>query len=143
MKGVAKRFCLLLAGLTFVYLAIIPVAQAHEVRPAYLEIDQTAPDQYSVIWRTPVLAGMRLPVVLRLPKGARNLKPPLVQQLSDSLLERRWIETDADGLTGRRIAFPGLELTITEVVVQAKLLDGRSWMGIARPSQPWVEIEFY
>ena len=123
------------------WLAFTPAARAHEVRPAYLEIDQTAPDHYSITWRTPVLAGIGLPVVLRLPEGVRNLKPPLVQHLSNSLLEQRWVDAGSDGLTGKRIEFPGLELTITEVIVQAKLLDGRSWMGIARPAQPWVEIE--
>ena len=38
-------------------------ARAHEARPAYLEIKETAPGQFAVLWRTPVLAGMRLPVV--------------------------------------------------------------------------------
>ena len=37
-------------------------AWAHEARPAYLEIKETAPGQFSVLWRTPVLAGMRLPI---------------------------------------------------------------------------------
>lgn len=94
-----------------------------------------------MLWRTPVLAGMRLPVVLRLPEGVRNLRKPLIQQLSDSQLERRWIDAGPDGLAGKRIAFPGLELTITDAVVRAELLDGRSWMAVARPSQPWVQIE--
>ena len=38
----------------------------HEARPAFLEIKETAPGRYSVLWRTPVLAGMRLPGVLNL-----------------------------------------------------------------------------
>jgi hypothetical protein len=126
---------LLLAGL-----AASPVAQAHEARPAYLEIQETAPGRYTVLWRTPVLAGMRLPVVLSFPAGTRDLKPPLVQQLSDSVLERRWIDAGPQGLAGQRIAFPGLELTITEAVVRAELLNGQSWLAIARASQPWVEL---
>jgi len=133
--------CQLLAGVVLAWLAAVPVAQAHESRPAYLEIDETAPAKYTVRWRTPMLAGRPLPVVLRLPEGVRNLKEPLVQQLSDSLLERRWIDAGPGGLAGTRIAFPGLELTITDVVVRAELLDGRSWMAVARPSQPWVQIE--
>jgi hypothetical protein len=133
--------CQLLAGLVLAWLAAVPAAQAHESRPAYLEIEETAPGQYTVRWRTPVLAGMRLPLVLRLPEGVRNVKEPLVQHLSDSVLERRWIDAGPEGLAGKRIAFPGLELTITEAVVRAELLDGRSWMGVARSSQPWVEIE--
>jgi hydrogenase/urease accessory protein HupE len=131
----------LLAGLLLVGIGAIQVVQAHESRPAYLEIEETTPGRYAVLWRTPVLAGMRLPVVLRLPDGVRDLKEPLVQQLSDSVLERRWLDAGPEGLAGKRIGFPGLELTITEAVVRADLLDGRSWMAIARPSQPWVELD--
>ena len=78
-------------------LAAVPAARAHESRPAYLEIEETAPGRYTVLWRTPVLAGMRLPVVLRFPEGVRELREPLVQQLSDSLLERRWIDAGPAG----------------------------------------------
>ena len=53
-----------------------PSLWAHESRPAYLEIKETAPGQYSLLWRTPVLSGMRLPVVLQLPDDVRNLKEP-------------------------------------------------------------------
>jgi hydrogenase/urease accessory protein HupE len=133
--------CRLLVGLVLAWLAAIPAAQAHEARPAYLEINETAPGRYELLWHTPVLAGMPLPVVLRLPEGVRNLKEPLVQHLSDSVLERRWIDAGPDGLAGKRIAFPGLELTITDAVVRAELLDGRSWMAVARPAQPWVQID--
>lgn len=35
-------------------------ASAHEARPAYLEFKETASGQFTVLWRTPVLAGIRL-----------------------------------------------------------------------------------
>ena len=57
------------------------------------------------------------------------------------MLERRWIDAGPEGLAGKRIAFPGLELTITDAVGRAELPRGRSWMAIARPSRPWVDIE--
>jgi hydrogenase/urease accessory protein HupE len=129
-----------LAAFLLVDLAVFRSAQAHEARPVYLEIEETAPGQYTMNWRTPVLAGTPLPVVLRLPEGVRDSKSPLVQHLSDSVLERRWVDAGPEGLTGKRIAFPGLEVTITDAVVRAELLDGRSWMAVARPSRPWVEI---
>jgi hydrogenase/urease accessory protein HupE len=115
------------------------LAYAHEARPAYLEIKETAPGQFSVLWRTPVLAGMRLPIVLKLPE-ARNLKEPSVQELADSFLERRWIDAGPNGLAGKRIQFPGLQATITDVLVRVEMLDGRKWTAIIHPSQPWVEI---
>ena len=112
---------------------------AHESRPAYLEIKETAPGQFSVLWRTPVLAGMRLPVVLKIPDDVKNLKEPVVQELADSLVERRSIDAGPNGLAGKRIEFVGLQLTITDVLVRLEMLDGRKWTTIARPSQPWVE----
>ena len=117
-----------------------PVGGAHEARPAYLEIKETAPGKFSVLWRTPVLAGMRLPIVLKLPDDVRNLEAPTVQELADSLLERHSIDAGPNGLAGKRIEFVGLQLTITDVLVRVEMLDGRKWTTIARPSQPWVEI---
>jgi hydrogenase/urease accessory protein HupE len=115
-------------------------ARAHEVRPAYLEIRETAPGRYAVLWRTPVLSGMRLPVVLELPDGVRELRAPVVQELSDSLIERRTIEGGDGGLAGRRFGFRGLQATITDVLVRVAMLDGTGSTTLVRPSQPWVEI---
>jgi hypothetical protein len=118
----------------------LPAAQGHESRPAYLEIKETAAGQYSVLWRTPVLAGMRLPLVLTMPDGVRDLKKPVVQELTDSLVERRSIDAGSKGLAGKRLEITGLQLTITDALVRIELLDGRTMQTIVRPSQPWVEI---
>jgi hydrogenase/urease accessory protein HupE len=119
--------------------AIAPALSAHETRPAYLQIDETQPDDYAIVWRTPVSAGMRLPILLQLPKAAQNLATPTTQELTDSLVERRSIRV-AGGLEGKRIEFVGLQATITDVLVRVHLLDGRSWSTIVRPAQAWIEI---
>ena len=121
-------------------LLAVPWAWAHEARPAYLEIKETAPGRFSVLWRTPVLSGMRLPVVLKLPDDVRNEKPPTVQELADSLVERRWIDAGPNGLAGKRIDLVGLQMTITDVLVRVEMADGRRFTTVARPAQPWVEI---
>jgi len=128
------------AGLLFTTLLLVPDMWAHEARPAYLEIKEIAPGQFSVLWRTPVLAGMRLPIALKLPDEVRNLKEPAVQELADSLVERRLVDAGPNGLAGKRIEIEGLPLTITDAVVRVEMLDGRKWTTIARPSQPWVDI---
>jgi len=128
------------SGLLAVMLLGVSIASAHEARPAYLEIKETAPRQYSVLWRTPVLAGMRLPIALRLPDDVKNLQPPKVEELADSVVERQWIDGGPNGLAGKRIDFPGLQLTITDVLVRVEMLDGRKWTAIVHPSQPYVEI---
>jgi hypothetical protein len=100
---------LLLGGLVLM-LAQAPGAWAHESRPAFLEITETAPGRYDILWRTPVLSGMRLPVVLKLPDETRNVTEPTVRELSDSLVERRLIDASG-GLAGKRIEFAGLQAT--------------------------------
>lgn len=128
----------LLAMLLALFVPI--VAHGHESRPAYLELRESAPGRFDVLWRTPVLAGVRLPVALQMPAGVRNLREPTVEELSDSLLERRTVDAGPDGLAGRRIGLPGLQLTITDVLARIELLDGRAWTIVARPAQPWIEI---
>ena len=90
-------------------LAALPAAWAHEARPAYLEIKETAPGQ---IQRLVAHAGARRYAAAgraaSCPTSVRNLKEPTVQELTDSLVERRWIDAGPDGLAGRRIEFPGL-----------------------------------
>jgi len=119
---------------------VMSPASAHEVRPAYLQIKEVVRGRYDVLWRTPVLSGMRLPVVLKLPADVHTVTPPAVQELTDSLVERRTIATGPDGLAGRRIEFRGLEATLTDVLVRTEMTDGRIATTVVRPSQPWLEI---
>ncbi|MEW6268020.1 MAG: HupE/UreJ family protein [Thermodesulfobacteriota bacterium] len=118
----------------------VPEARGHEARPAYLEIRETTPNRYHVLWRTPLLSGMRLPLALQLPAGVRDVTEPAERVLSDSVVERRVIEAPAPGLAGQRIAFLGLQSTITDVLVHVSLAGGASSTTLVHPSRPWVEI---
>ena len=131
----------LLVGLVLAGLLPASAAWAHEVRPAYLELKETAPGRFNVLWRTPLLSGMRLPVVLKLPDDVQNLKEPMVQELTDSLVERRWINAGRGGLAGKRIEFVGLQGTITDVLVRVERLDGSSQVTRVMPSSPSFVVE--
>jgi hydrogenase/urease accessory protein HupE len=126
-------------GLAFAALALFQSAIAHEARPAYMQVTEIAPQRYEILWRTPVLSGMRLPVVLRFPENTRNVTEPAIREFSDSLIERRIIEASG-GLTGTRIDIVGLQATITDVLVRVQMLDGSYSTSLVRPSKPWIEI---
>jgi hydrogenase/urease accessory protein HupE len=140
VKGWQHGFGWLLAGQLLALLLVPLAASAHESRPAYLAVTETAPGQFSVLWRTPVLAGMRLPIVLKLPDRVKNLKDPVVSELTDSFVERRWVEAGPNGLAGERIEFAGLQLTITDVLVRVQKRDGTVSTTLVRPTRPWIEI---
>ena len=126
--------------LLWVLLFMGQAAMAHESRPAYLEINETAAGRYSVLWRTPVLSGMRLPIALRFAEGVRTLIEPVESELNDSLIERRIIDTGPAGLIGQRIEFVGLQASITDVLVRVSRLDGSLTTTLVHPAQPWIEI---
>lgn len=129
----------LLISLFLGTIAFASAANAHESRPAYLEIDETAPGRYDVIWRTPVYAGMHLPIALKFSEEVSNVTEPAVRELPDSLVERRIIQA-SDSIAGERIDFVGLQATITDVLVRVRLLDGSESTTVVRPSKAWVEI---
>ncbi|MFJ2690490.1 HupE/UreJ family protein [Pseudomonas sp. NPDC087336] len=115
-------------------------ATAHEARPAYLELNETAAGRYDVVWRTPVLSGMRLPIALRFADGVRTVVEPVESPLNDSLIERRIIDAGPSGLVGQRIDFIGLQASITDVLVRVSRLDGSLTTTLVHPAQPWIEI---
>jgi len=122
------------------FLLLAGSAVAHEIRPAYLQIDEMGANRYKVVWRTPMLSGMRLPVALRFPDSVRNVTGPAERDLPDSLVEMRVVETADGSLAGKRVEFVGLQATITDVLVRVHMLDGAVTTTMIHPSQPWVDV---
>ena len=133
-----RRLFVALAAAVFSLLSLAAIA--HESRPAYLEMKESAPGRFSVVWRTPVLAGMRLPVALKLPDGVHDVAEPSVQELPDSRLERRVVDAGPKGLAGRRPASPALRWPSPVGGGRVKGLAGTPQPDYARPPQPWLEI---
>src|SRR5262245_11211816 len=130
MKNLAKFHLRLLAlGILF----WPTFAGAHDARPAYLEITEVAKERYTIIWRTPTYAGVRLPARLQMPATCRELVAPSQRDLGDSTLERRAIDAGAAGLGGQTIRFPGLQGTMADVLVRVARLDGTHWTKLVRP----------
>ena len=134
-----------LSKIVFGFLALFgffaaPAAQAHEARPAYLEITEDSAGRCEVAWRTPLLAGQRLPVELVFPPETRNVVEPIERVLSDSVVERRLVDFGPNGLAGKRIDFPGLQMTISDVLVRVTQRDGTHWTELVKPGQPWIEM---
>lgn len=117
------------------------VAFADDSQPGFVEIKETAANRYSVLWRSPNIKGKRSPLALKFPLSVRNLTDPVVHELPGSLVERRLIETDADGLIGKRIDIVGLNKTSTEVLVRVVFANGVISTSLLKPVQPWLVIK--
>ena len=83
---------------------------------------------------------MRLPLEPRFSDGVRNLTEPALQELPDSLVERRLIEAEG-GLAGKSITIDGLSATITDVFVRIVGADASTRTFRLTPASPSLVIE--
>ncbi len=124
--------------LFFIIIFIFPslFTQAHEIRPAYLEINQTTDSTYSVLWKIPMLNN-RIPKIQ--PQLPFTLENEQQQALVDAAI-RQWTSNYNSSLAGEIIRVQGLKLTLIDVLVQINLLDGVAHSFLLQPDQPSVTI---
>jgi hydrogenase/urease accessory protein HupE len=116
-------------------------ALAHDARPAYLELVATDASGFELSWKRPLFGGRPPAMEMALPAACRDVVPPVESNLGDALLERRLIECGAGGLAGQRIDFPGLDQTLSDVLVRIELADGGTFTSLVNASRPWVVVE--
>ena len=99
-------------------------AQSDEIRPGYLELRQTAPDTYNLLFKIPALGDdYRLAIYVNLPEGTNDVMPPRAVFNGGAYSERRSIRRTG-GLTGQTIVIEGLSGTSTDVLVRIESLSG-------------------
>jgi len=109
---------------------------AHEVRPAYLELRQTAPDTYDAFWKVPGQGeNMRLGLYVELPAGSTNVTRPRATMANNAFSER-WTVRRTGGLTGGTIHIAGLAATMTDVLVRLERLDNSAQVTRLTPATP-------
>ncbi len=116
-------------------------ASAHEVRPAYLELRQTAPETYDVLWKVPALGDdRRLGVYVRFPSEAKELSERRGFFSASAYVERSRIQL-AGGLDGKTIWIDGLAGTKIDVLARVERLCGVTQTARVLPASPSFLVE--
>src|SRR5450631_2979001 len=92
-------------SILFVVLALLLAqpACADELRPGYLELRQTAPDTYSLLFKIPARGeDLRLALYVRLPEGTKDVGAPRASFGDGAYREQRILQHDG-GLSGRTV----------------------------------------
>lgn len=110
---------------------------AHDLRPAYLAISETAPDVYSVLWKAPALGDLRLAIYPRLPQGESTSREGAF--LNDAYVER-WTVRRSGGFAGKTIAMDGLSESRADVLVRIERLSGEVSTMRLTPASPSFEV---
>lgn len=128
-----------LAFAIFMAAAFSPLpANAHEVRPALLELTETQPGEYDVLWKQPVTDGKTLRLTPLLPAQCQAGEER-INRFAGNVVAQRWqVICPLD--TGR-IKIDGLERSLTDVFVRIVMLDGGQRNQVLRPDAAIWDLE--
>lgn len=104
-------------------LAVIIPCHAHWASPGYLELEQTAANTYSVLWKVPTQAGRPLKLTPRLPQTCVEQTPASSYQAGNAVIQR-WVTHCDGGLIDQNIGIDGLSNSLTDVLVRVNRLGG-------------------
>ena len=114
-------------------------ASAHEMRPAYLDIRETAPDVYAVLWKVPAMGDLRLGLYVRLPESCNAETDPVGSIVADAFYQR-WTAACPGGLKGGEIVIEGLRETMTDVLARIAYVDGTTEIARLTPEAPTLKV---
>jgi hydrogenase/urease accessory protein HupE len=126
-------------AMALMWFAIAPPALAHEIRPAYLQIDETAPDLYNVLWKVPSRGGTVLDIQ---PQFDPQFTLTAVGEpaLLNGFVVYRFRLTGEKKLPGTGVTIRNLPRTTVDVLANANLLDGEKHTFLLHPKTHVVTI---
>ncbi|MBB4440674.1 MULTISPECIES: HupE/UreJ family protein [Rhizobium] len=107
----------------------------HEIRPAYLDMRETASDEFAVVWKVPAQGDMRLGLYASLPERCIEKAEPARSIVDGAYLERSTVAC-AGGLRGGEIGINGLKSTMTEALVRIEYENGDTEVVRLMPDAP-------
>ncbi len=116
-------------------------SHAHESRPAYLELDESRPSAFDVLWRRPARGDMVLSMQPVFPEHCvqQDMRARYLQ--AGAMVERWSVDCGEQGLVGYPIRIEGLQTTLTDVLVRVTLADGITHTQILRPNNVAFTLE--
>jgi hydrogenase/urease accessory protein HupE len=120
---------------------VLPVggAFAHEVRPAYLELRETAPGFFDVLFKTPMQGDARLALDVSF-SGHVERATPVISRTTDNAMVQTWRLTAIEPLAGQEVRIDGLASTMTDALVRVEFADGAEWIERLTPGAPGATI---
>ena len=113
---------------------VLPVGRtfAHVVRPAYLELRETPPGIFEVLFKTPMQGDARLALDVSF-SGRVERATPVISRTTDNALVQTWRLATIEPLAGQEVRIDGLASTMTDALVRVQFADGSEWIERLTP----------
>lgn len=129
-----------LLTLALVWLVLgVSALSAHELRPAYLEVNETATGRYAVTWKVPARGEYKMALYVRMPLACNQEAEP-VGGFIDAAYVSRWQMQCDGGLAGQVVSVDGLSSTYTDVLARIVNLDGTTQTSRISPDFPDLKV---
>lgn len=134
----------LLALLSLVFMLVSGSLRADEIRPALLQLTETKPEVFDVLWKVPARAvgggeGLRLSLDVQFDSGVETLTIPQAGFVGGSYVQR-WRIQRAGGLSGATVSIDGLGRTSVETLLRIEYLDGSALIHRILPDAPRYRV---
>ncbi len=131
-----------LACMAVVLVGLYPAMQvnAHEIRPALLDIKERDTGWFDVTWKVPTRGDRMLAITPQLPDSLELLGSPSVKDIPGARIEHSTYKSNDEPLTGKTIVIDGLSALQTDVLLHIQLADGTTHSAILRPGSPEFTI---
>ena len=119
--------------------ALAAPAGAHEVRPAYLAIEEDTPGEFNVLFKTPMRGDLRLDLSVAFSGKVENLTPIVSRPTGDAMVQT-WRLKAIEPLAGQSIVVDGLRTTMTDALLRVGFADGNTFVERLTPGAPEATI---
>jgi len=116
--------------------ALFQSAEAHEVNPAYLELQEIGEQAFAVTWKQPLKDGKRLRLVPVFPEGCTQ-SAPVPRLAGAAVIEASHLTCD---LRAGELRIDGLQRTLTDVFVRIEYQDGDLVSVLLRPNAASIAL---
>lgn len=112
-----------------------PLAHSHPLAPSLLEVEEVAPGQVRVRWKTPALRvpGSRLRPLF--PPECTAAGDPVISSTGADVVEEWQLACASRTVVGRRFAVEDIAASKADVLIRVKLADGRRLLSVLRPDR--------
>ncbi len=119
--------------------SLVQGAYAHRFAPSLLNVQEIAPLQYNLVWKTPAQGVSNVPLRPQWPESC-EVTSASEPQLEDTGVVTSWQlqceQLGEKGLVGETLGVSGLGANQASAMVMVSLLDGRQYQQVLNTEQP-------
>lgn len=134
----ARSLCALLLT-ALACLGTSSLADAHEVRPGYLEFVERSDGDWDVTWKVPLRGQARLRIDPIFPESFERVTVERAFRTGDAYVTQ-WRFRIPDGLVGQEIGIEGLQRTLTDALLRIGFADGRTIAVRLKPNDRFFTV---